>query len=210
MKKEENWKPRLRIPMAVSCSAADSIKNKKIKNKKHVVSFHWSRNLDSRDHPQNRYSVCVIDSDAESWHFKGRQKVKKYWGIICTFAELQNFWVKNDKRNYLVKINSWGKGHKARLWQSWSRTQANRPRAHIPRLSVQLTGGSDCFHAHPVQLTAQRLLLPPCDFIFLFFLPTLSPDILIYIHLTSFTFLGKTAKGNANREGIIMRGRKTF
>lgn len=34
---------------------------------------------------------CIIDFDVESWYFKFRQKLKKYWGIICTFAELQNF-----------------------------------------------------------------------------------------------------------------------
>lgn len=151
----------------------------------------------------------IVNADVESWYLKFRQKVKKRWEIRCTLEEFLYLWIVNDKRNYRVKINSGGTGHKAGWWQSWSRTQALRPWTHVVPLSA----------AYKAVLTTSKpyvahfyldFLLPPTWLHILALPPNPPPGILIYNHFTSFAFLGKTAKGNANREGRIMSERKTF
>lgn len=72
----------------------------------------------------------------------------------------------------------------------------------------RLQAGSYSFQAlHCLQLNYFSF---PISFVFSLFLPTLSPGILTYIHLTTFTFLRKAAKGNDNWGGIIMSKGKTF
>lgn len=70
--------------------------------------------------------------------------------------------------------------------------------------------GGRAYLAHALGSSQPILPLPPLDFMFLLFLSTLPSGILIYIHLTSFSHHGKTAKGKASREGIIMRKKKHF
>lgn len=95
-----------------------------------------------------------------------------------SFMELLKFWVVNDKRNYLVKINSGGKRHKARSWQSRSTTWAPMP------WGSRYTSSSAAYRegltaSSPLQSTAQLFVLPPLDFIFLFFHLAPSPGVLI-------------------------------